>query len=291
MHLLPHLGPLAAATALLLAACTSSSPDSSGRDIGSPRSGPTDRPASAATRPAARPYSYLALGDSVAVGTGAQDPNTGGYVPLLAALLRDRAGCDDERDCPLVTRNLATSGATTATVLQQTLPSLRTLLRSTPAPPPVRLVTLTVGGNDVFGPVLLSCALEPTSAACATAAGAAVATAGRGVDAVLDQLDTAVPDAVVAVTAYYDPLPSCRLAALSPLAVQVLEGDGTRDGLNDVLRAVAARHGAVVVETATLLTERADLVGGDDCLHPSGQGHRKIARAFDAAVGARVTGG
>ena len=33
------------------------------------------------------PATYLALGDSVAVGTGATDPATRGYVPLLAAEL------------------------------------------------------------------------------------------------------------------------------------------------------------------------------------------------------------
>lgn len=279
MHLLPPSAPLAAVTALLLlAACTSGSTGDPA--AAPPRPGARDSPAVSAS-------TYVALGDSVAAGVGADEPTTGGYVPVLAGLLRERSGCGAD-DCLLVAR-LAAGGATTATVRQQQLPALRALLRRSPAPPPVRLVTLTVGGNDVFGPVLRSCALAATSPACATTAGAAVTAAGRGLDAVLDALDAAVPGATVAVMAYYDPLPACRLALLSPLAVRVLEGDGSRDGLNDVLRASAAAHDAVVVETRGLLTDRADLVGGDDCLHPSGQGHREIADAFDAAVGARVT--
>lgn len=270
---LPRRCLTAVVAAGLLGACTSASP-----------SGPTGV---AGVSPATPASTYVALGDSVAAGVGAERPSTGGYVPVLADLLRARAGCDGD-DCLRVSR-FAASGATTATVRQQQLPALRALLARTPAPPPVRLVTLTVGGNDVFGPVLRSCAPAPTSPVCATSAARAVTAAGRGMDAALDALDAAVPEATVAVMAYYDPLPGCRLAPLSPLAVQVLEGEGGRDGLNDVLRAAAAEHGAVVVETRALLADRADLVGGDDCLHPSGQGHREIAAAFDAAVGARVT--
>lgn len=260
----------AAAAVLLLSACTSTAASDD----------------AAPAPPAAAALTYVALGDSVAAGVGARTPRSGGYVPLLADLLREQVGCGD--DCPLAARNLAVSGATTDAVVQGQLPRLRSLLGSGP---PVRLVTLTVGGNDVFVPVLRACALATQSPACRTAAADAVLAAGRGVDAVLDEVRALAPDAVVAVMAYYDPLPACRLAALSPLAVQVLEGAGDSPGLNDVLRTQAATYDAVVVETRGLLTDRADLVGGSDCLHPSDQGHAEIAQAFLAAVQGRLLPG
>ncbi|MCW2606421.1 MAG: hypothetical protein JWO60_1114, partial [Frankiales bacterium] len=245
---------------------------------------------SAAASPA-RPSTYLALGDSVAAGVGADAPATGGYVPLLADLLRARLGCDDAgaAGCPLTLRPLAVSGATTATVLRDQLPAATGLLRGGTD---VALVTLTVGGNDVFGPVLLACFPDPAVAACRTAVTGALTEADTGIDRVLDGLDAAAPDGTpLAVMTYYDPLPTCRLAALAPLAEQVLEGSGTQRGLNDLLRARAREHGAVVVETAGRVRDRADLVGGGDCLHPSARGHARLAEAFDDAVGARVVAG
>ena len=115
---------------------------------------------------------------------------------------------------------------------------------------------------------------------------------GQALDELLGDLrEAAGPTTPVAVMTYYDPLPACRLASLAPLAEQVLEGDGTSPGLNDVLRARAAEHGAVVVETGGRLTPPGDFVGGLDCLHPSSSGHARIAEAFRDAVGPRVTVG
>ena len=106
-----------------------------------------------------------------------------------------------------------------------------------------------------------------------------------GVDRVLAELTGAVgAEATVAVMSYYDPLAACRLAPLQPVAVRVLEGTADQAGLNDVLRARAAEHGAVLVETRDLLRAPEDFVGGLDCLHPSTSGHARIAAAFAAAV-------
>ena len=118
---MPALRPLLAGTAaaLLLTACTGAAPAA--------RPAPT---------PAAAPFSYLALGDSVAAGVGARVPRTGGYVPRLTALLRVGLGCDEDGPCPLTDRDLAVSGATTATVRESQLPALRALLAARPAPRP-----------------------------------------------------------------------------------------------------------------------------------------------------------
>lgn len=250
--------------------------------------GCTGRPPSAAPEasglPASGPATYLALGDSVAAGIGAEVPSAGGYVPLLAGRLRERRGCTGE-DC-LEVRNLAVSGATTTSLRAEQLPAALELLRGEAD---VRLVTVTVGGNDVFEPAVRGCARAPGSPACRRAVAEALEGADAGVDAVLGALADAIgEDTTLAVMAYYDPLPACVLAPLQPLAEQVLEGAGDRPGLNDLLRRRAREHGAVVVETRERLRAPADFVGDRDCLHPSSSGHARIADAFDEAVGRAV---
>lgn len=275
-----HLRRLAALGAALLLAGCSSAP--SGQEHA--RSSATPPPSASPT--VATDPSYLALGDSVAAGTGAEDPVRGGYVPVLAGLLSERRGCPDDEatGCPVQVRNLAVPGATTATLLRDQLPVALAVLRSGGD---VDTVTVTIGGNDVFVPVLRACAQAPETPACAQAVRAAVDDVDAGVDRVLAELaDAAGPGTTVAVMTYYDPLAACRLAALQPLAERVLEGTADQAGLNDVLRARAAQRGAVLVETRDLLRAPADFVGGLDCLHPSTSGHARIAAAFaDALTG------
>ena len=250
---------------------------------------PSPTSAAPAPNPAAGPSTYLALGDSVAAGVGAASPDAG-YVPLLAARLSERLGCDDgsRPGCPLEVRNLAVSGATTATLLRDQLPAAREVLASGPD---VRLVTVTIGGNDVVAPVLVGCAPDPQASACAAAVQSALDEADAGVDGLLAELAQAVDaETTVALMTYYDPLAACRLAPLQPLAAQVLEGGDASPGLNDVLRARAAEHGAVVVETRERLQRPEDFVGGQDCLHPSGSGHAALADAFTETVAEAVTG-
>lgn len=273
---------------LLLSGCASTpAPDARV----SPPAGP---PASASTSAspsttAPGPSTYLALGDSVAAGVGAASPTTDGYVPLLAGRLSERLGCDavSPPGCPLELRNLAEGGATTATLLRDQLPRALALLRTAPD---VRLVTLTIGGNDVFEPVARACAPAPQDPACGEAVVRSLRRADEGIDEVLRTLTaSAGSGTTVAVMAYYDPLGACRLAPLQRLAGQVLEGTAGEPGLNDILRARAVEHGALIVETRDRLSRRADFVGGSDCLHPSGPGHARIADAFLEVVGEPVS--
>lgn len=258
---------LVALVCAALAACTSS--DVRGAAPASPEQAP------------AGPSTYLALGDSVAAGAGAAEGR--GYVALLADLLSRDLGCDAGAlpGCPLRLENLAQGGATTATLRRSQLPSALKVLRTED----VRLVTVTIGGNDLFEPVVRACAQAPSSTTCADVVAGALQRAEDGVDEVLRQLaDSAGPETTLALMTYYDPLPACRLAPLQPLAELVLEGDGTRPGLNDVLRERAAEHGVTVVETGPALSAPEDFVGGGDCLHPSAQGHARIAAAFHDEV-------
>ena len=282
MDVLPRLAALGAL--LVLVGCSSSGGGSSAeRPSETPSTTASTPPTSPSPAPGTDP-TYLALGDSVAAGVGADDPARTGYVPVLAGLLSARAGCDTgaPEGCPVEVRNLAVPGATTGTLLRDQLPAALDVLR---ADGRVRVVTVTIGGNDVFVPILQACARTPEAPTCAEAVRTAIGAVDAGVDRLLADLTGAAgPAATVAVMTYYDPLPACRLASLAPLAEQVLEGTGGEDGLNDVLRARAAEHGAVVVETASRLAVPEDFVGGLDCLHPSTSGHARIAEAFAEAV-------
>ena len=250
---------------LLCAGCTASQPPaaSPGPTAPPPAAAPTSTPA----RSPAGAGTLLALGDSVAYGVGAPAPARDGYVPLLADRLPG-PGLD--------VRNLAVPGATTRSMARSQVPRALAVLREED----VRLVTVTIGGNDVFGPVLQACGGDPAEARCRSAVRGALASVADGLDEGLGALAAAVPPGTpVAVMAYFDPLPSCRLAPLAALSRQVLEGSGDEPGLNDVLREQAAAAGALVVETADRVSG-AGLVGGDDCLHPSGSGHAAISDAF-----------
>lgn len=254
--------------------------------------------ASTAAAAPPEPAVYLALGDSVAAGVGAVPSAENGYVSVLYdTLVADRhCGQGSALGCRLELVNLAQPGATTTTLIAGQLPAAVDLLaarRATPTPvDDVRLVTIDIGGNDVFTPVITACAADPQSAGCVSTIAAQLSLVTANYERILSALRTAAgPDTTIAVMTYYNPLGACRLAALAPLAQLVLEGGGpVPAGLNDIIRASAEAHGAVIAETSALIGPE-DLVGGTDCLHPDNSGHADIAGAFAAVIDAdRVVG-
>ena len=173
---------------------------------------------------------YVALGDSISIDDYAGGPGRGG----ASLLARNR-----DEDFPawrgsqlgLSFLQLATDGATTATLLDVQLPRL--------AAADVRpaVVTLTIGGNDV-----LSCFGDTRAARTAvTRVGTRVATALDRVDALL------APSGRAVVGTVYDPSDGTgdtTSVGLPPWpeVVEVLAE------LNATLRAVAVEHGAAVAE-------------------------------------------
>jgi lysophospholipase L1-like esterase len=249
-------------------------------------------PASAEPDPApiGRPL-YLALGDSLAAGVGASNPTVTGYVPQLYELLRQQLACQPagRPSCrSLALRNLGVGGATSTTLLATQLPAAVAELQARNNDPnphnDVRVVTIDIGGNDLFGVVSSSCAAGPTPE-CAALIQARLQTFAVNFTQILGQLRAAAgPDTVIIAMTYYNPLPSCRLASLAPLADAVLEGaPGVTVGLNDLIRSIAAAHGVLVAETYGQLGP-GELVGGDDCLHPNDAGYQVITEAFAAAL-------
>jgi len=254
--------------------------------------------ASTAAAAPPQPAVYLALGDSVAAGVGAVPGDENGYVPVLHDTLVAGRQCGQGTalGCRLDLINLAQPGATTTTLISQQLPAAVDLIAAREATPTpvddVQLITLDIGGNDVFNPIITACAADPQSASCASTIAAQLSLVAANYERILSALRAAAgPDTTIAVMTYYNPLGACRLAALTPLAQLVLEGGGpVPAGLNDIIRASAAAHGAVVAETAALIGPE-DLVGGTDCLHPDNSGHADIAAAFAAVIDLdRVTG-
>ena len=239
------------------------------------------------------PATYLALGDSVAAGTGAA-PGLG-YVPLLAADLAEARNCGQGQalGCRLELDNHSVGGATTVSLISGQLPGAVALLQerngnATPVDD-VRLITITIGGNDVFNPVIAACGGGLTTT-CQQTVARQFAQVSTNYASILGQLrEAAGPATTIAVMTYYNPLPACPLAHLSPLAEIVLEGGGPLStGLNDLIRQQAAAFGAVVVETGSIVDPSEVR---PDCLHPNAAGHADIAEAFADAVSGSVVGG
>lgn len=232
---------------------------------------------------------HIALGDSVAAGSGANSANTA-YPERLSRFLRSN-DCNDgpAEACPhLELIDLSVGGATSTDLIASQLgPAVAEIVARASDDDPtndVEYVSITIGGNDVFRPVIAACG-GGVDDACVTTIETSFASYQANLGTILGTLRAAAPHAEIAIMTYYNPLGSCVLADLAPLADAVLEGgNGLPAGLNDIIRGVAGAVGGVtVVETYGLLGD-SDFVGGEDCLHPDDSGHRKIARAFAAAM-------
>jgi lysophospholipase L1-like esterase len=240
--------------------------------------------------PEGEPLTVLALGDSVAAGVGASPAAENGYVGRLVARLADDRGCERTDPGCVALVDLAVPGATTRSLVATQLPRALDALQGRDPdvdPRSVGVVTLTVGGNDVYAPLLRACSGSPDSSQCLSAVQERLTAADEGLEQILTEIRQAAgPETSVAVMTYYNPLPACIRSALAPLADLVLEGgEGVTRGLNDALRERAAQVDGVVVETGPLLGVD-DFVGGVDCLHPAGSGHAIIADAFADALSA-----
>jgi lysophospholipase L1-like esterase len=231
---------------------------------------------------AAKKPVYLALGDSLALGTGATHPVLG-YVPRTWAHL-------------VLTRhqftwlvNCGQSGAKSADLVQQQLPEAVALVaaRQADANPAndVTAITVDIGGNDARTLIEVCAAgLNPPSNACAIAIRQTFNTFATNLTITLGQLRQAAPNTPIAVMTLFNPLvqPGCQFHPLAPAADVVLEGGGPLPaGLNDIIRQVAGAFGVSVAETFGEL-DAADL--RTDCIHPDDSGYARIAEAYATAL-------
>jgi len=231
----------------------------------------------------------VAVGDSVAAGIGSSNPDELGYVPRFhRAVLSEDCADGDPDACPhleLVT--FAVPGATSSALIADQLgPAVAEIVARAGDGDPgndVEYITVTIGGNDAFNPIIGACAGGVTPE-CESTIASVFGTYTTNLALILGALRSAAPEVEIGIMTYYNPLGSCHFAALAPLGDLVLEGGGPLPaGLNDIIRGVAAATGVTVVETYGLLDGK-DLVGGSDCLHPDNSGHRKIADAYVGAL-------
>ena len=248
---------------------------------------------------------YLALGDSVAAGVGAES-RASGYVGQLAGILREETACAPGvaksgaadrvaakcRQLQLI--DLAEGGSTTQSMingepgLQPQLGPATDLLaqRNGNANPrdDVRFITITIGGNDVFGPVVNACIPVPGPQCASTVTGSLAQFEANLVTILSALRDAAGPDTTIVVTAYANPLigQGCRLAPFAGLADVVLEGGplfgGTlQAGLNTITQAVADRFQVLVADAFGRLGPT-DFTA--DCLHPDQSGYNIYTDIF-----------
>jgi lysophospholipase L1-like esterase len=184
---------------------------------------------------------YLALGDSQAFGVGTPREDRLGYVPVLSRWAHAvDCGEGSPEACPLLELvNLSVPGATSSTLIASQLPEAVALIadRNTDANAAndVVLITVTIGGNDLFEPVVGNCTGGP-SPSCVQVIQNVFTTYVANLGLILGTLrSVAGPDAAIVITTYDNPLGACHLAALAPLADVVLEGGaGISVGFNDL---------------------------------------------------------
>lgn len=224
---------LAAILVVLLVSCSKQAP-------------PVNRP----------PLAYVSLGDSLAVGVGASEPDQRGYAPLL----RDRLSEETGREVRLV--QLGVSGETSESFIggypdestSQLARAAKTLQKQ-----PGATVTLSLGGNDLLQ-------------SAGSARRDAIAEYGRNLDYILGTLKGAShPAPQITVLALYNPAPGSFT-------------DEWSGRLNDEIRAVARRNGVAVAAGDRAFEGHAaqytHYTPKTPNIHPTDSGYEALTRAF-----------
>lgn len=203
---------------------------------------------------------YVSLGDSLAVGVGASDPQELGYTPLYRDALAEETG----EEVQLVRHGI--SGETSGSFIgshpegdSQLVRAERTLREN-----PGSVVTLSLGGNDLIRAGDTDAERE-----------AAIVRYGENLDYILDVLtDASEPPPEVTVLALYNPAPGSFT-------------DEWTGRLNEEIRSVAGRHDVAVAAGDRAFEgheeEYARHAEYPWDIHPTDAGYRALARAFEEA--------
>lgn len=201
---------------------------------------------------------YIALGDSIAAGTGSSLPRERGYPAILRSWMKDL----NDAAVPMV--NLARPGETAATfVSDDQVDELRAevdLARD--AGLPLTAVTVSLGGNEIL-----------------QVADSGISDRGVALDEFRTNLESAIakvrstvgPDVPIALTNYYDP-------TNGDAAIQFSDSWWIAQ-FNTVIAEVAGAHGCLVADVAATFAGNIDeftLHPAD--VHPTNQGYLAIAR-------------
>jgi acyl-CoA thioesterase I len=237
----------AAILALALLSCSGENPQSPSEQTAEKQA--TEKP----------PPAYVSLGDSLAVGVGASDPEVRGY----AALYREALAEEARREVRFV--QLGVSGETSESFIgypqrdSSQLALAETALKRYPG----ATVTLSLGANDLLR----------TADATDAEREAAIARYGQNLDYILKRLGGASdPEPRIAVLALYNPSPGSFT-------------DEWVGRLNREIRAVSEANGASVAagDRAFRGHER-EYVHYPGDIHPTDKGYAELARAFERAT-------
>ena len=235
---------------------------------------------------------YVALGDSLAVGVGASEPQQTAYVPLLFEYFREQP-----RIGVRTLRNLARSGETSDSFiaggqLAAALVAIKDPTRDT------RVVTLDIGGNDLLFLVEF-CRADPGGVACQTLVRLQLQKFAVNFGFIVAELKSALADdpgkETLYVMTYYnpyngtgDPLESFADLALlgSDLRIDCsAPASDPRVGLNDLIACIGVANRAAVADVYPAFGDRAAELThyAERDVHPNDAGYATIANTFIAA--------
>jgi acyl-CoA thioesterase I len=260
-----------------------------------PSASPSPEPPTPTPSPIAAAGTYLALGDSLAVGAGASRPDETGYVARLHRALSE----PNASPRVIVLRNLAIGGETSSSMRNggQLAAALDAIAD---ADPPIALVTLDIGGNDLLRLLgTAACAADPLGAECLRLLAVTLAEFGAVYRQVLDELASALdahaPSARLAVMTYFNPFSGTDASLEAAAELALLGTDGRLDcgaddpqarGMNDIIACLGEEHGALVVDVqpafAGLGLELTHIASED--IHANDRGYEVIADLFVAAL-------
>ena len=225
---------------------------------------------------------YVAIGDSIEFGLGDNILGDGfGYVPLVAAFLTSFFGQ------PVQTSNFGVPFSLARDVRQTQLPAALAAARGRA---PV-VVSWGGGGNDlidvVTGPQVAACRQTQS---CLGRFNGLLNEVEQTIDLTIRQLRAALgPQAVILMRTQYNALlktgcaPTPDAALLATATLEGAPGTVLDRGLNQRIRALAAKHDAQVVDLFLPFAAAADTLVAADCTHPSGTGHQAISVLSSAA--------
>jgi lysophospholipase L1-like esterase len=242
--------------------------------------------APAASVNAAQTPSYMALGDSLAFGVGADNPAIGGYVALTAQALR-KSDAFRERGLEMI--NLSAPGATSADLLlaggQVDRAKDQIEKRGQEAGPGIEVISVGIGGNDLLALAASDspCLRDTASDPCRKLIADMLSSLQRNLRDTLSRLRHAAPDAKIYVMDLYNPY------------------SGTGDP-RELIANVAVQQVNGVISAVTLdpdldarLLQVYDLFKGHgkqwiagDGIHPNNDGHRVLSEALLASVEERA---
>ncbi len=242
--------------------------------------------ASAALTPMAaanvqQPATYLALGDSLAFGVGADSPANQGYVGLTAAALRLT---DAYAGGGLDVENLSVPGATSADLLEPG-GQLDQALAVIEGAGSVPIISIDIGANDLLAleDPGSPCRESTNSKACLDALGQTLATLQENLGTTLRRLHEAAPAAKIYVVDVYNPYSGTDDPRVEIASVGVQQ-------LNGVIAAAAnpPELNATLVDVFDVFQGRATQWIASDGIHPNNDGYRVMSEALLAAIEERT---